>query len=135
MDLPSARLGVVDFEGLTKRMALYMSMFLMGLQLPFCCPVHYILGFLGLALSHLLYSAWRTLLLCCIAWSLALEPTGEECPNLIACECFYTHGIRCQDGNQCSFHSQTNYRVARLESHFFHVKHWHKKFFFVSHVG
>lgn len=48
MDLRSARRDVVDSEGFAEQAALYISMFLIGLCLPFCHPGRDVLDFLDL---------------------------------------------------------------------------------------
>lgn len=51
LNLPETSSRVVGSEGFTARVVLYMSMFFMGLCLPFCCPIRDVLDFLGLAPS------------------------------------------------------------------------------------
>lgn len=62
-------------------------------------------------------------------------PFGKEYLDLTAREFIYTHGVRHQDRNQCSFCSRTNYRVALLKYRYSHAKEWHNKFFFFSDTG
>lgn len=112
-------------------MALFFSMFSMGLQLPFCRHVLEVLDSLWLTLFKLLRNAWRILISCCVAWHLG--PMSDEYPNLIAHKFIYTHGIWHLEGNQCSFCSWMGSRVVCLEPRFSHS--WHNKFFFVSSFG
>lgn len=75
------------------------------------------------------------IMLCGMAWRLALEPRNDEYSNLKTCEFVHFHGVWVQLGNLCSFRAQTSCNVAHLESLFSHINDWSKKFFFISGTG
>lgn len=95
-----SRNSIVNSKGVFEYAKLYISMFLMGLRLPFCHPFGNTLNFLGMTLVQLILNAQRIMLSCCIVWRQALEATREENPNLTAYEFFYIRGFRRHDGNQ-----------------------------------
>lgn len=45
--------GAIDWEGFARNVALFMSMFLIGLRLPFCCLIWDVLEYLGFTLAQL----------------------------------------------------------------------------------
>lgn len=72
---------------------------------------------------------------CCIVWRMVLKTVGEDYLDLTASEFLFMHGVRRHDDNLCSFHSQSEYKVACLEPRFSRVKDWFKRFFFLSSQG
>lgn len=48
MEVLALASGAVDLKGNSKKVALYSDMFLQGMRLPFCHPMHDVLAFLGM---------------------------------------------------------------------------------------
>lgn len=53
LKVPRRRIAAMDFDGMDSWVALYLLMFVIGLRLPFCRPIHDVLNFLGLAPAQL----------------------------------------------------------------------------------
>lgn len=110
-------------------------MFSNSLRLPFYHLVQDVLDYLSLAPSQLHPNALMILLSCCVVWRFVLGAEDDDYLDLTTREFFYTHRIRCHNGNFSSFCSCANYLVAHLEPRFFLVKDWFKIFFLVSGCG
>lgn len=68
LDIPRLDEGVVDPEGIAYKMALFPSIFLYDLQLPFCLLVCDVMDMVGVAPAQLLPNSWRILVGCCMIW-------------------------------------------------------------------
>lgn len=111
--------GVIDSEQFVGKVALLMSLFLMGLHLSFCRPIRDVLDYLGLAMSQLHPNPWSSLLSCCIVcgeyWALLMR----NIPTL-------------QLGSSntpIAFDVLAETYAVSVEPHYPHVKYWPMKFF------
>lgn len=100
----------MDLEGFAYKGALFPSMFLDGLWLPFYLSVCDVLDMVGVASAQLLPITWRILVGCCVIWRRALEEARDTWPSR---EFFLTHRVLKRRGNICGF--DPIYPLIRLE--------------------
>lgn len=129
-------LGCCDDEGYAGKTALFAAMFSHGLKLPFCHPLHDILGLLELASAQLHPHSYRTYLCACIVYLMVLEPLGDVYPDLIARKFLTFYHVRSNKGNIASFCKRDKIpTLAHFEGHHFNAKAWNTKFFFITGTG
>lgn len=76
-EVPRPDEGAIDPKRYAYKVALFLSMFLDGLRLPFYHLVRDVLDMEGVALSQIHHNSWKILMGCYVIWRRALEEMWE----------------------------------------------------------